>query len=288
MTWQLLVVAYLFFGTGSYLVRRSLAQSLSEHNRLVNAFFFLAVLYPTGLVFALFSQHNLSIGWTNFLFILFGSSLFPIINILAYKASKHVDAGLYTILNNLTPIVTIIAASLLLNETLNTQQLAGAIIIILSAFLATLPRILHRHITKTEGIYIAVLSVSLLGLAIVFERWMLTRMDFGAYLVYGWGAQTFWSVAFALADRQRLNILFTKRNFKPVLWYGLANTFKGICFVGALKLSDNASLVSAAVSFMAVTVVLAAYVFLKEREYLVFKIIAAIVGTIGLIILNIS
>lgn len=284
--WQLLVVGYLILGTAAYLLRRTLAQSLSKHNKLVNGFFFLCVLYPTGLIVAAFSSPNLNIGWVNLALLLGGSGIFPLINLSAFRANKDVDAGLYTIINNITPIITIIAATLLLNEKLSDQQLLGATIIILSAFLATLPRLRHRGTSKSTGLAFALISVGLLGLAIVYERWMLTRIDYGAYLVFGWGAQTFWMTILAWSDRKYIKLLRNKKDFIPVLGYGITNTLKGLSFVTALKLSGNASVVSAFGSFMAVLVVLSAYFVLKEKEWLLFKIIAAVIGTAGLIILN--
>lgn len=288
MTWQLLITGYLILGTASYLLRRKLATTLKQHNRLINGFFFIVVLYPLGLIVASLSNPNLSIGWQNLLILLIGSGVFPLINLLSFRASKDVDAGLYTILNNLTPIITILAASILLNETLNSQQQLGAAIIISSTFLATVPRLRHRSTSGSSGLAFALLSVSLLGLAIVFERWMLTRIDFGAYLVFGWGAQTLWMTITAWPERRNIKILKDRSNFWPVLGYGLTNAFKGLCFVGALKLSANVSLVGASASFMAVLVVLSAYFVLKEKEWLWFKIGAAVLGTVGLIILNVA
>lgn len=229
---------------------------------------------------------NLAIGWQNLVFLLLGSALFPLINLLAFRANRDVDAGLFTILNNITPIITIVIASLLLNETLNDQQLLGAVLIIASTFLATLPA-LHRNAGGTStGIVLAIASVSLLGLAIVFERWMLTRIDLGAYLVFGWGAQALWMGIIAWPVRKEVNILLNKKHFLPVAAYGFFSACKGLCFVSALKVGGNASVVSASASFVAVMVVIAAYVVLKERRWLWFKISAAIIGTAGLLILN--
>lgn len=286
MTWQLLLTFYLILGTAAYIIRRQLATTLAQHNRLINGFFFIAVLYPLGLIVASLSNPNLSIGWLNLIILLIGSAIFPLINSLTFRASKDVDAGLHTIINNLTPIITILAATILLNESLNSQQQLGAVIVITSTFLAILPRLRHRSTSSSSGLIFALASVSLLGLAIVFELWMLTRIDFGAYLVFGWGAQTLWMAIVAWPERQNIRILKVKANFLPILGYGITNAFKGLCFVGALKLSGNASSVGASASFMAVLVVLSAYFILKEKEWLWFKVGAAVLGTVGLIILN--
>lgn len=273
-------------GTAAYLLRRSLAKRISEHNKLINGFFFLCVLYPLGLIVAAFTSPNLNVGWLNLFFLLVGSGMFPLIMVMAFRASKDIDAGLYTILNNITPIITIVAASLLIHETLNGRQMVGAAVIISSAFLATLPRLNHHRKNSSTGLLFALASVSLLGLAIVYERWMLTRVDYGAYLILGWGAQTLWMVAMAWPERQYIHLLKTKDNLNKVLGYGLTNAFKGLAFVSALRVSGNASLVGAFSSFMAVLVVISAYFVLKENEYLGIKAASAVVGAGGLIILN--
>ena len=90
----------------------------------------------------------------------------------------------------------------------------------------------------------------------------------------------------AWPERHNLKLLGRKKYKNQVLGYGVTNAFKGLCFVGALSLSGNASLVSAFASFMSVSVVIAAFVFLKEREWLWLKVASAVLGTTGLIILN--
>ena len=288
MIWQLFMGGYLVLGAGAYLIRRQLAVTFTEHSRIINGFFFIAVLYPLGLIIAAFSSPNLSIGWPNLILLLVGSAIFPIINLLAYRASKDIDAGFYTILQNLTPIITIIAASFLLHEGLNNHQLLGTVIILVSAFLATLPNLKKHYKNSFAGLMIALSAVILLGLAIVYERWMLTRMDFGAYLVYGWGAQTLWMAILAWPKRTQLKILKDKKTFLQVATYSAANALKGICIVAALTLSGNASIVGASTGFMAALVVFAAYFILKEKELLWFKISAVVVGIVGIIILNIT
>lgn len=286
MAWQLLILGYLVLGGGAYLIRRRLAVAFTEYSRVINGFFFIVILYPLGLIIAAFSSPNLSIGWLNLILLLIGSVIFPVINLLAYRASKDIDAGLYTILHNFIPIITVTAAWILLGEGLNDYQLFGAAIIVISAFWATFPKFKHGSKSSSAGLMIGLAAILLLGLAIVYERWMLTRVDFGAYLVYGWGAQTLWMAIIAWRKRTQLKILKDRKTFLQVLAYGFTNAFKGVCLVGALVLSGNASIVGASTGFMAALVVLAAYYILKETELLWFKVSAAVVGAIGFIILN--
>lgn len=281
------LVGYLVLGVVAYLLRRHLAVSLTKHNRLVHGFFYLCVSYPTSLIITYFLDSNLNIGWLNFIFIAVGSLIFPILLMLSYKSSKDLDAGLYTILCDLAPIITIIAATILLHEGLNGRQLIGAAIVIGSAVLATLPQVLNRTIHKTAGLKVALLSIFVLGIAVVYERWMLTRMDLGAYFFWGWGAQTFWMVLLAWKDRKSIGILRQKKNFWPVLLFALAFVLKSVFFIIALKMSGNVSLVIAFASFVSVLVVIAAYYVLKERDHFWYKAAAGLTGAAGLIILNI-
>ena len=287
MTWQLLSSAYLILGTATYLLQRKLGQALPKHKRLVTGFFFIFIHYPMGLLVALSLSHNLDIGRLNALFLLAGGWVFPIINLLALRANKTVDAGLFTILSNIAPIITIVTAYFLLHEHLDHHQFLGAVIILASASLVTLPGLFNRRkASLSSGLLFALACFLLTGLATVYETWMLSRIDLGAYLILGWGSQTLWTAVVTWPERKQLKVLKIRKNFAPILGYALANSLKGICFVAALKLSDSASLVTAFTSFMAVMVVVAAYFILKERSWLWIKIGAAVAGSAGLFILN--
>lgn len=288
MTWQLLLTIYLLLNTAVYLFQRRLGQTLAEHKRLVTGFFFLAIHYPIGLLSASFLSPDLSIGWLN-LFILFAVGwVFPAAIILSLKASKDVDAGHFTIISNITPIITILAATMLLDERLARHQLLGAAIIITSAFVITLPNLRHHARTKAPALIVASTVFILTGLTIVYESWMLARIGLGAYLVFGMGAQTFWMAVIAWPERKHLKVLKNKKHFPKILGFALSSSIKGICFVSALKLSGNASIVSAFISFTSILVVIAAYFILKEKEWLWLKITAAFMGAAGLIILNVN
>ena len=286
MGWQLFLIGYLVLGVNGYILRRKLAHSLAIHNRLVNGFFFLVTLYPTGLIVALFMRPHLAIGWGNVALLLVGSAIFPIANILAYRANNEVDAGLYTILNNIKPLVTITTAWLLLHEKLVGHQLVGAAIVIIASFVITIPNIKHHFRNKNNGILFALISIGMVGIGTTYERFMLTRMDFGAYLVFGWGIQALWMAILAWPDRTHIPLLAKRQNLTAVGIYGLSCSLKGLFFLAALKLSGSASVVSASGSFMAVLVVLVAYITLREKNRMFLKVGVAVAGAIGLILIG--
>ncbi len=286
MTWQLLLLGYLVLGTASYLWRRQLAKTFAQANRLVNAFFFVAVLYPIGLIVAALTTPDLSIGWASFWLLVIIGAIFPFANLLIYRANKDLDAGLFTIISDLIPVTAIVFGWLLLDEGLTGQQLLGTGIILLATLLVTLPQLKQHMRHNRIALICAFAAVVMVGVGFVFERYMLTRMDFGAYIVFGWGLQMVWSVLFAWPERKKCKVLLDPKIRGKLLGFSLSSTFRGLCIVGALYLSGNVSVVMASASFLTVLVVVAAYCILKEKEQLWLKLGAASLGVIGLILIN--
>lgn len=125
-------------------------------------------------------------------------------------------------------------------------------------------------------------------LAVAYERFMLNRIDFGAYLIYGWGSQIIWSEILAGKELKKLPELFNKTAEKreALIAWGLVSVLKSVAFILALKISGSASIISASSNFISIVIVIAAYFFLKERQHMINKWLAAIVGIIGLLLVT--
>lgn len=289
IAWKLFILAYLVFATGAYLIRRNLATTLSRHNRQINLLYFLIALYPLGLIIAIILRAPLDITVQNLGFIVAGSLSFPLVMVLAFKASQNLDAGNYAVLHNLVPVVTIASATVFLGERLANTELFAVFLLLLAAYIVTIPNINRTNLGSTQGLIIGLGAVTVLGLGVTFERFMLNRIEFGTYLVYGWGAQTFWMVIIARKHLIKAFKLFANAGKKKhILAYMYSNALKGICFVSALKLSGSASIVSAIASFLTVLVVISAYLFLNEKTHLWRKVSASLIGLAGLLILNLT
>lgn len=289
MTWQFLLTCFLILGTAVGLLQRQLGKTIPQYNRLVNGVFFVGIHYPLALLTVLFFiGFNANIGWDNIIILFIVSIIFPLTEILAYRASKNVDAGLFGIINNLGPVITIILAALLLSQDLTSQQLVGAVIIFISAFLVSITTYSHSVKSTKIGIMIALLSVSFWGSGTVFESWMLKRIGMGSLLVYGLGFQTFWMAVFAWPQRRHLGAVINRKYGLKVLAISFAKSIKGIAFVAALLISKSAAIVGAFTGFLPVMIVVSAYFFLREKYHLKIKILAAIAGLIGLAILSLG
>lgn len=288
MTWQLCIFIFLTLSVVAGLFQRKLGRDIPQYSSLINSLFFLCVHYPAGLIAASILGFDATIGWVNLAAIAAFSFTFPLAGLLSLRASKDVDAGLFSILQNLGPVVSIILAVLLLSERLNIQQLVGTLIIVASALsISTLSYNRGSKSTK-KSIILAITTVGLVGVGVVYEAWMLQRIGFSNYLVFGWGFQTFWAVVFAWPMLPQAKNLLKSPYRMPVLIFSLTRSMKGGAFVGALYLSSSASLISAFVSFLPVLMVVSGFIFLHETQYLRFKIASAAAGSIGLLILAIS
>lgn len=284
--WQLLILFYFILGSGSYLLRRVLAQRFDKDNRLVNAVFFVFFLLPAIIILSFFFPHNLNVGLLNLILLLGGSVIWPLFNLAAFRANREVDVGIFTIISNLSPLFTLVVAIPFLHEHLSGMQYLGIAFLILSGVLAVSTQYDKRARFKLNGVLMCLLSAAILGFAIAYESFMLARVDFGAYLIYGWGAQVAWMAIITGKELKKLPGLFKDKKTKIVLLlWGATSVFKSISFILALKISKSASLISAATDFLSVVVVITAYLFLKEKEHMLYKWLGAGIGIIGLILI---
>lgn len=285
MTWQYFIVGYFVFGASSYLCRRVLAQKLHDKNRLINASFFVLFLLPAAVVLGLIFPHSFSIGWDNFAYLALGSLIWPVFNIAAFKANKDIDVGVYSAINNLSPLFTLLVGLALLNEHLTTVQLFGIFLLVIAGFIATFPSLTKGSKLSKEGVLFCLLSTAMLGIAVAYEKFMLTRIDLGTYLMLGWSAQVAWMALLARKELRGLpELVKNKDTGRLTLLFGLTNVLKSACFILALQLSSSAAVVGASTNFMSIVVLIAAYFILRERQYMPYKVAATIVGVVGLVL----
>ncbi len=285
--WQLSLFFYFTLGATGYLLRRVLAQKFSQHNRLIAGIFYLFFLLPAAIVMSLTHPHNLNVGTTNLVYLLTGSLIWPLYNLAAFRANKDVDVGIFGIINNLSPLITLAIAIPFLGERLNVHQYAGIVILILSAMIAVLPQLQKHHRAKLNGIFWCFVTMVILGVAIAYERFMLNRIDFGSYITIGWSAQIAWMVAMTGKEWKYLPSLVRAAGYKILVAYGLSGALRSCAFILALLWSGSAAIISAATDFMTVVVVIAAYFVLRERDHMVQKSAATAVGVAGLLLLTV-
>ena len=284
--WQFFLILYFVFGATSYLQRRVLAKQFNHYNWLINAVFFVFFLLPAALLIGFLSPHDLNIGIENYILLLVGSLIWPVFGLVSFRANKDVDVGIYVIITNISPIFTLMVAVPLMGERLSGIQWLGAALLIVSGVLAGLSQLRKHSRANLRGIVFCFIATILLGFAIAYERYMLNRIDFGTYVLIGWGSQIVWMAGLAYKEWPKLPQLLNDAGLKNIASYSLMSTLKSVTFILALLLSGSASIIGAAGNFMAVVVVIAAYIFLKENKHMFEKITSVAIGIAGLIMLT--
>ena len=266
-------------------MRRVLAQKFGDFNRLINGIFYVFFLIPAGILLMLLFPPSLQVSTTDLIILLGGSIIWPLFNISAFQANKTVDAGIYTIIANLSPLFTLVIAYPFLNEELTLVQYFGMLLLILSGSIAVSPSIKRNDRVMVWGVLWALLSAVLLGVGVAYERFMLNRLDLGTYILFGWGFQVIWMAILAGKEWKYIAQLVRRVGHGTLFIWGSANALKSCFFMRALLLSGSASLMSGATNFVSIVIVIAAFFILNEREHLPQKILGTLVGILGLFLI---
>lgn len=210
----------------------------------------------------------------------------PLREVLQFRANEKVDAGSLSVLLNLTTVVTVVFAALLLDDVLSLLEFGGTALIVVVAGLVA--RFASKEIKFS-------LLVFVVGAPLIFldsasnlgEGWFIGEYSLSLYLFYGLAAQGFWAVVFMRNRRQSFANLVSSPNHKDLADYIVTRGIKGIIFLSAIDLLGSIATVKALVSVTPIAVTLAAYYWLGENEHLKAKLGAAALAASGLILFTV-
>lgn len=274
-----------------------LQRHYSQHSQLPQTFppamLFLLGVWPLGIVVGLSTPHE--VNWSPWLiFLLIGGSLMVnISSILGYMAVKHLPLAQFGTINQLGGVFVVILGGLLLSEHLTPAQLVGGVLLIAGAVLAIqAPRAAHKRVHETQyskAITLTVVGSVFIAIGLVAEKAALNHMDFGAYLIFGYGAQALGLVAIASREASRENLQkISRTDIKPTLIMGLALGITGTSYVASLAGSDNIALVTVIMSCSLPLTVFASYLVLHERDNPKLLYLSLALSFCGLLIVGLS
>lgn len=287
MTWQLAILIHQILETIFALVYRDYAKKHPKDHFVTNVVMYLATVVPFGIVWSI-TQGGFSLDFPVSIWWFFGLAglLFALGNIAAFKANTKVEASQFAIITRFRIVVIVAASWVLLGDTLTPLQFLGACIVFGSSLSAVLPTRQKKRKSKV-GIYtlIAILSAVFMGLAITSEKYILSSVNLATYVVIGWGLQAFFMTLLANRQLARVPALIKDGSIKTILLLGGLRTVAGFCFINALQLSDNASLIGSIAALQVILVVIGGYIFLNEKKYGVQKFVAASAAFVGVLLL---
>ncbi len=281
---MIIALAYLFYfvaATASPLQRRWLAVKRDQDSQIMLAFHTLLIISVGGLILPLFSPFSIHGNTVHVVLLSLVCAVSGALFILAnYTAQKHVDAGVTNLVINLYTPVSIILATLFLNEALSGMQVIGTVLLLSAVVIVSKKHRLGRF--KFDRYFLMmVLSGVMLGIAITAERGLMKTTGFSAGTLLSWWSQCLALGILVLATR-------SKRVFsvKDTVITGSLRFFQALSWVTLLNVVGNLSVVSSVTTFKVVVVFGAAAIWLHETEDMKRKVIGCIIALVGLMLMK--
>lgn len=207
---------------------------------------------------------------------LFGASYF----IFSYTAQKHVEAGVSSLVSNIYTPITIVLATIFLNEKLTLIQILGTVFLLIGMLVVSKKHRIGKFKFDKYFMYM-VLSGVMLGVSLVAERALMKITGFTAGTMFSWWSQCIFLGLITLITHNKST--YSK---KDITITGVLRFLQSLSWVVLIFVVGNLSLVSAITTFKIVIVFIAGAIFLKEREDLQIKIIGSIIALIGLLLMK--
>lgn len=215
----------------------------------------------------------------NFLFmtVLYGTG-----TLLLFKALQSLEASETTILTSVRSLVTVVSAVVLLREAYSLKEAVGTLLILLSIFLISQV----KKLSFKKGSIYAFGFALCFGLAVTNDVFILKRADAVSYATIGFLLPGIFLILVNPKSLKRLNRFFDihilSKMFLMCLFYSIA----AIAFYTAVTSGAKASQIGPINQSSIIVTVLLAAIFLSEKDNLFKKIIAAVLVTIGVILLG--
>jgi drug/metabolite transporter (DMT)-like permease len=288
MSWQVALAFFFVLNTAQALWQRVYSQKSQLPESFPPALSYLFVFWPLSLVVGLLAGPSIKwSAWVIFLLVVEGA-LIGLFNWLMFRAIKRLPVATFQLIFQLYNLITITLGWVLLSEKLSLVQIFGGILILTAALIATQAPADRDGTPKAHrklGVILTLLAAVCLGVGLISEKAALGYMNVGAYFIFGFLTQALALGVIALKDIGKQAIAGIRRG---EVWrlaiMGTLSATAGFFYIYAVQHSDNISLITALSAFCLPLAVLAAYAFLKERENIARMLLAAALGTVGIIV----
>jgi drug/metabolite transporter (DMT)-like permease len=281
-----IILAYIFYfiaASASPLQRRWLATNKNPENKgqIHFAFQVAFVTVVLSLLLPLFQPFHVQ-GSAVYLIGLsvicgiFGAAYFS----SSYYAQKHVEAGVSTMVSNIYTPITIVLATLLLNEKLTGIQIFGTVLLLVGIVVVSKKHHLGRFKFDKYFMLMA-LSGVMLGVVLTAERALQKMTGFSAGTMLSW-----WSQCATLGIVTLLVRSKSQYSLKDISITGGLRYLQSLSYVILLFAVGNLSFVTAVTTFKVVILFFAGAVFLKEHDDLGRKILGSGIAVAGLLLMK--
>lgn len=179
--------------------------------------------------------------------------------------------------------MTILTVALILQEKMNWVQIGGTALIFVGIICASWEA---KRLSLQKGDYLALAAALVFGLANANDRFILQQLPVYSYLVLAFLLPALVIILWKPQELRYLQTFLQPPLFAKMLLLNIFWAISAATFFAALSIAPNAAQVVMAGLTSVIVITGLSVVFLKERNHLWQKIIGAVVGFVGLMLLN--
>lgn len=223
----------------------------------------------------------LGITWQVLLLLAINIFVYGIFNRFEFYARKNVEASTLIVLTKFTPVVTFVLSALFLDEALTVNKVLALFIIIAGNILAVVTK---KGIKMTSGIKYAVIITLSLGIAMVLDKKISGNFPLPLYAFFAYFPPNIFLYFFPKLKFNEIKNEFKSAGYK-IFILAAVNVCGYFMLIKSYAFGE-VSKISLLTSASTIITVLIGIFFLKEKTRLWQKILAAILVTIGVLLLK--
>lgn len=262
---------------------QKLAMKEEDSDPVVSAIIFTLLNSLFTGIFALtqgFRMLPLSLVWPS----LVSGILYAAGTVCFFKAIKVIEASLMTILTGFGAIVTIVAAFLFIGERLSAIQIFGAVLILVA--IVTVNYQNKSTFRFSRGVVYSLLGTSAYGLAVTTDAYILRTYSAISYTpVISFIPALLLFITNFSKTGYMIKYLKSKLN-RNLIIYSLLYSIQAVTYYLALEKGALASQMNTFFKSEIILTMVLATIFLRERKDVGIKIVAAMLTTIGVMLIR--
>lgn len=208
---------------------------------------------------------------------------FSVGNMCIFHALKYIEASEFTILFLTNGIWTAITAITFLKEVFSVMQIIGTVLILLSVYLVTKKT---KNFVLGKGAFLSLLGAFLFGIGFTNSAYMIKYFDSPSFLVFSFVLSGLSIALLSSRSFSHAKIFLVKRNFLQLSLFSFLFAIATITLFLAYQFGKNAAQIGILNQTSTIITVIFSIIFLKETSDLWRKILGAIAGFIGIVLIT--
>lgn len=288
MTWLIFTFISLFLTVAYGLIAKSALSRSSNLDPIAYAsamFLFVGVI--TFIIYLIqgVSPTEISFISNPKMLLLLGTNLiiYTIAPSLYYRAVKNLPFSIVAIVYSLSGLFAILIELIFRISTFSLPVLIGSTLIVASVVLVSFK---NEELSKKKYLLAAILATLFYSFAAILDHQLSAGLNSSLYMSLTFGIPAFLILLFNRTPLSKIKETYRIDNYKFAAINGFMIATSFYFIFQAYKYGGSASHVYSVLSLDAVLTVLAAAIFLRERNNLLIKFIAAVIASFGVYLLT--